>query len=138
MQKPVSILLVEDSPSEVFIIRDVLSEQLFPITLRVAVDGDQAIRILSNSANSDEKPDLIILDLNLPKVNGLSVLERCRPDVPVVMFSSSASSCERQRALELGAKEFVQKPMDYDQYRHLVSQMVQNWAFRGGNAAAGA
>jgi DNA-binding response OmpR family regulator len=93
----------------------------------VAVDGEQAIRML---AARRFEPDLVILDLNIPKVSGLLVLEQCEADLPVVIFTSSSNPQDRRCALELGAKEFVQKPMGLQAYTQVVSQMVRNWASR--------
>jgi DNA-binding response OmpR family regulator len=74
--------------------------------------------------------DLVILDLNLPKISGFSILQRTRPTVPVVVFSSRSNPLDRKRSLELGAREFVQKPSDVDEYQRVVSEIVRAWAVR--------
>jgi DNA-binding response OmpR family regulator len=131
--RPVEILLVEDSPGDVLCVRQTLAAEPIPIRIRVAVDGEQAIQIL---AEPHFHPNLVILNLNLPKVFGLLVLERSRPAAPVVVFTSSANPQFRQRALELGAKDYVQKPIHLAEYREAVSHMVQRWAWPEGNAAS--
>jgi DNA-binding response OmpR family regulator len=97
------------------------------IRLRVALDGERAVQIMSEG---DFRADVVILDLNLPKLSGFSILQRTRPAVPVVVFSSSSNPLDRQRSLELGAREFVQKPSDLDEYRQVVSNIVRTWAER--------
>ena len=133
MAKPVEILLVEDNAGDVLMVRQALSEERFPINLHVAMDGKQAVQIL---AERHFQPDLVILDLNLPKMSGLSVLECSQSGIPVVVFSSSDSPADRQCAFELGAKDFVQKPTDLDVYGQVVSEMVRHWAQPEANASA--
>lgn len=126
MPKPIEILLVEDNAGDILLVRQALAGEQFPINLHVAVDGKQAVQIL---AARQFEPDLVILDLNLPKLSGLSVLECSQASVPVVVFSSSDSPQDRRSAFELGAKDFVQKPTDLQAYGQAVSQMVRAWAF---------
>ena len=78
-------------------------------------------------SEGDFQADVVILDLNLPKLSGFSILQRTRPTVPVVVFSSSSNPLDRQRSLELGAREFIQKPSDLDEYRQVVSKIVRTW-----------
>jgi DNA-binding response OmpR family regulator len=78
----------------------------------------------------------VILDLNIPKVSGLSFLARCVLEAPVVVFSSSSSPHDQRRSYELGAKEFVQKPSDLQAFAWRVSQVVRTWAFPRDTAAA--
>jgi CheY-like chemotaxis protein len=122
--KPIKLLLVEDSPAEILLIRQVLARESVPVSLHVAVDGKQASEIL---AAGQFKPDLVLLDLNLPKLSGLSVLEHCRPHVPVVVFSSSISPDDIQRSFQLGVRDFVPKPSDLESYRRVVSYIVHTW-----------
>lgn len=125
MSKPIEILLVEDNAGDILLVRQALAGERFPINLHVAMDGKQAVQIL---AARQFEPDLVILDLNIPKISGLSVLECSQASVPVVVFSSSDSPLDRRSAFELGAKDFVQKPTDLQAYGQAVSQMVRLWA----------
>jgi CheY-like chemotaxis protein len=131
--KPVEILLVEDNAGDVLLVRQALADEQFPINLHIAMDGKQAVQIL---AERHFHPDLVILDLNVPKISGLSVLECSQSTIPFVVFSSSASAQDRRCAFELGAKDFVQKPTDLEEYGHVVSQIVRHWAFPPANASA--
>ena len=119
------MLLVEDNPGDVLMIRQALEGD--SIRVRVAVNGDQAIQTMTSAGF---EADLVILDLNLPKISGFSILQRTRPTVPVVVFSSRSNPLDRKRSLELGAREFVQKPSDVDEYQRVVSEIVRAWAVR--------
>ena len=124
--RPVELLLVEDSASDIFIVKETLGELPFPVNVRVAVDGQQALKML---ADDNFRPDLVILDLNLPKVHGFDVLKRCNiPEMRIVVFSSSSNPDDLQRSFELGAREFVHKPHGLDEFRQQVKQIVRNWA----------
>ena len=86
-------------------------------------DGEEALAML---ANRDFKFDLVILDLNIPKISGHEVLERrFAKDVPVVVFSSSWRETDAQRSLALGACDYVEKPMDIQAYANAVCGMIE-------------
>jgi len=124
--RPVELLLVEDSASDIFIIKDTLRELPFPVNVRIAVDGQQALKMF---ADENVRPDLVILDLNLPKVHGFELLQRCNlPEMRIVVFSSSSNPDDLRRSFELGAREFVHKPIGLDAFRQQVRQIVRNWA----------
>ncbi len=126
--KPVEVLLVEDEPGDALLANQVIADCTLPVTLHIAHDGEEALAVLSNR---DLKLDLVILDLNLPKISGHEVLERrLVKDVPVVVFSSSWRDSDAQRALALGACEYVEKPMDIQAYSDTVCGMIEKWAVR--------
>jgi CheY-like chemotaxis protein len=97
------------------LIHDIIGELSIPVNLHLARDGEQALLMLSDHLF---EPDLVILDLNLPKISGYEVLER-RPlrTVPVVVFTGSISEADIQRSLNLGAQEYFRKPLDLNAYR---------------------
>ncbi len=119
------ILLIEDNPGDVILIQQILTATLASVEIRVAMDGEQALRML---CDTDLNPDLIILDLNIPKVPGIAILAQCKPAAPVVVFSSSSNPTEIQRVTELGVREFVHKPIDFDEFEKVVKRMIQDWA----------
>jgi CheY-like chemotaxis protein len=119
------ILLIEDNAGDVLLIQQVIARATLPVRLIVAMDGEQAIQML---ADPEIKPDLIILDLNVPKVPGMAILAQYKPAAPVVVFTSSSNPAEIERAKELGAKEFVRKPIDIAEFERVVMRMVQHWA----------
>lgn len=122
------VFLVEDNPADVLLTRQALSKYPIPLKISVAKDGEQALLTLSAS---EFKPNLIILDLNMPKIDGHSVLERYqRADVPVVIFSSGSNEAEVKRALALGAREYVKKPIGFRPFVDAVSGIVDRWVGR--------
>jgi CheY-like chemotaxis protein len=121
----IEVFLVEDNPADVLLIRVALSQVPVPLTLLVAKDGEQALQMLSAP---DFQPQLIILDLNMPRVDGHTVLQRYqRKNIPVVIFSSAENKVEVQKALALGAREYVQKPIGFEPYADAVRGIVQRW-----------
>src|SRR6266567_6013575 len=124
--KPVQILLVEDQAGDILLTRHVRAEQLVPVKVHVAMDGQQAVSMLADPAFL---PDLIILYLNIPRISGHELLGQCKlREVPVVVFSSSWNETDARRALELGARDYVRKPIDIDDYTHAVFSMIDKWA----------
>src|SRR5579859_8021089 len=108
------ILLVEDNAGDTVLIRQILAESPEPVNLHIARDGEQALTMIGGGYF---EPELIILDLNIPRITGIALMERWQTvEVPVVVFSSSLDLAERERALELGAREFVGKPTKLDAY----------------------
>lgn len=127
--EPIEVLLIEDNPGEVRLVREVVAECAVPVRLSVAWDGQQALDML---ADPRCKTDLIILDLNLPKVSGLAFLERNRrKEVPVVIFSSSYNPDEIRNGLKLGAREFVHKPMDLVAFGAALHAILDKWTVEG-------
>jgi DNA-binding response OmpR family regulator len=125
MQKLVDVLLVEDNTGDAMLIRQALYEYPVPVNLHIAVDGEQALLMLTNPP---VQPDLIILDLNVPKITGTALLQQWRVGTtPVVVFSSTTNPTERVRSLALGAREFVSKPMDLDAFSDAVCRIVEDW-----------
>ncbi len=124
MERVRHIFLIEDNAGDVLLIRQILQQQQIPVRIHVARDGSQALFML---AEGRFQPDLILLDLNLPKVSGSWFLERSKPKVPVVVFSSSSNPADIQGSVDLGAKEFVQKPTDLEEYAERVSRIVRDW-----------
>jgi len=119
------VFVVEDNPADVALIRVVLSGMPFPPTLLVARDGEEALKMLGSP---ELHPQLIILDLNMPRVDGQTVLEQyCQKNVPIVVFSSTQNKTEVQRALALGARECVQKPIGFKPYADAVKGIVDRW-----------
>jgi len=113
---PRVIMLVEDNPADVTLLSEALASQKVETPLFVAHDGDEGIRIIDAIDESRIPcPDLILLDLNLPRRSGFAVLERVRSSrqckrKPVVVFSSSDAREDREKAWRLGASYYIRKP----------------------------
>lgn len=116
------IVLVEDNPSDVFLLERALDEHEVSYSLKVIRDGEQALFYLDGLEKSGgDMPDLIILDLNLPRHDGIEVLAKCRGmekflEIPVMILTSSDSPKERERAEELGVHDYVRKPIMLDDF----------------------
>ena len=124
MEQVRHLFLIEDNAGDVLLIRQILQEQQINVRTHVARDGAQALFML---AEGRFQPDLILLDLNLPKISGFWFLERSKPKVPVVVFTSSSNPADIQGSVELGAKEFVQKPSDLQEYAERVPRIIRDW-----------
>jgi two-component system, chemotaxis family, response regulator Rcp1 len=128
VSKPLEILLVEDSAGDGLIIHDVLKQSPTPVNVHLARDGEQALLILSDRFF---RPDLVILDLNLPKVSGYELLQRdLLRGIPVVVFTSAPNEADTRRALALGVRECIHKPVSLKDYRKAVLGIVEKWAAR--------
>jgi CheY-like chemotaxis protein len=119
------ILLVEDNPADVYLIREAILDhaRINDLQFLVVTDGEQAIDFVlrRNSFAGAARPDLIVLDLNLPKSDGVDVLRCIRErsdllDVPVVVLTSSDSAADRSATERLGANNFITKPADLDAF----------------------
>jgi len=121
------ILLVEDNAGDAVLIRQVLTDTAtVSVNLHIARDGEQAITMLRDA---HFRPSLIILDLNIPRIPGSSLLELWKTiGIPVVVFSSTSSPSEQARALALGAREFIQKPNEIDAFIRAVCEMVKRYS----------
>ena len=121
----IEVFLVEDNPADVLLVRVALSQVDLPLKLLVAKDGEQALQMLSAP---EFHPQLIILDLNMPRVDGQTVLQQYQQKkIPIVIFSSTQNKVEVQRALSLGAREYVQKPLGFEPYADAVRGIVERW-----------
>ena len=114
-QEQVNIVLAEDNPGDVFLIRRALDGQRLSYELTVITDGQAAIDCITEAAAGTRKIDLLLLDLNLPRHDGSEVLARIRghlnlAKVPVVLLTSSDLPQDRERCLSLGANRYFQKP----------------------------
>jgi len=116
---PARILLGEDNPADVYLIRQALEEHGVSYNLQVAVHGGEVMEILGGQ--TARIPDLIVLDLNLPRYEGLEVLRMIRESpqmshIPVVILTSSDSPKDRLAASALGANCYIRKPSSLDEF----------------------
>ena len=126
MTEQFKILLAEDNPSDVLLVRHVLQEHHIPNELHVIQDGAEAIRSLSRigAPNGLPRPDLLLLDMNLPKIDGPQFLSEFRRHplcgtVPVIVISSSDQPRDRSRVEPFGVTHYFKKPANYDQFLEL-------------------
>ncbi len=128
----VHILLVEDNPADVRLVQEALHSTALHYVLEVAADGDEAVRRLCGPIPALQLPDLILLDLNLPRKSGHEVLSLIKSDyrtktIPTIVMSSSGSPEDVERAYAAHANCYVQKPQSIDDFFHVCSLLEAFW-----------
>jgi chemotaxis family two-component system response regulator Rcp1 len=131
---PIEILLVEDNPGDVRLTQEALKDAKVRNTLHVAMDGVDALAFLRKQGNhaAVPRPDLILLDLNLPKKNGREVLEEIKQDdalshIPIVILTTSQAELDIVESYRLHANAYVTKPVDLDQFLKVVGSIEEFW-----------
>jgi CheY-like chemotaxis protein len=132
--EPIEILLVEDNPADVRLTQEGLRDSKVRNNLHVRGDGEEALRFLRQQGDERDapRPDLILLDLNLPRKDGREVLEEIKADVdlrriPVVVLTTSAGEEDVLRAYNLQAACYITKPVDLDQFLKVVQSIENFW-----------
>ncbi len=132
--RPIEILLVEDNAADVRLILEILKETKVRNTLTVAADGIEALDLLRRTGryNHARRPDLILLDLNLPKKDGREVLAEIKTDpdlrrIPVVILTSSKAEEDIFKSYNLYANCYVTKPVDLEQFVKVVKSIENFW-----------
>ena len=133
-RRPARVLLVEDNEADVRLTREALREAGENVRLSAVADGDQALAYLRGEGGFAEapRPDLVLLDLNLPRKNGLEVLDEMRADeslasIPVIVLTSSAASQDVEACYASGANAFVVKPQELDAFMDLIGAIRGFW-----------
>jgi chemotaxis family two-component system response regulator Rcp1 len=132
--KPIEVLLVEDSPGDVRLTREAFKDAKVHINLHVASDGVEAMEFLErvgNHANAP-RPDLILLDLNLPRKDGREVLAEIKESpalksIPVVILTTSASGEDIQKSYQFHANCYISKQVDLDGFLKVVKSIDSFW-----------
>lgn len=127
--EPIEVLLIEDNPGDADLTRETLEANRLRIRMRVAVDGVEALEMLRAG---DVAPDLILLDLNLPRKSGREVLREIKQDealkqIPVVVLTSSDADRDIVESYRLGANCYVTKPVDLEAFQKIVGQTGNFW-----------
>ncbi len=132
--KPIEILLVEDSPADILITREAFQDARLVNTLHVVEDGVQAMEFLRREGSyaSAPRPDLILLDLNLPRKNGREVLAEIKENaefksIPVVILTTSNADEDILKAYDLHANCYVIKPVGFDNFLKAVQSIENFW-----------
>src|ERR1700732_4460305 len=132
--EPIEILLVEDSPGDVRLTREAFKDAKVHINLHVASDGAEAMEFLNRAGEhaTAPRPDLILLDLNLPKKDGREVLEEIKESatlksIPVVVLTTSASDADILRSYRLHANCYITKPVGLDGFLEVVESIDNFW-----------
>jgi len=132
--RPIDILLVEDNPGDARLTREALAQSKVKNHLHYARDGEEAMAFLRHEGRfaSAPTPDLVLLDLNLPKMDGREVLAAIKSDpvlkvIPVVVLTTSDSEEDVLRAYHLAANCYVTKPVDLHQFNRIVQAVEGFW-----------
>ena len=130
VKKLLDILLVEDNPSDVYLIREILEECGILGNLHLAVDGIEALDFLNRQVLTEKcrNPDIILLDLNLPKKNGFDVLNEIKSsphlqNIPTIILTTSKDEDDMQKAFNLKADYYVVKPLDIENCRNVMKHL---------------
>jgi CheY-like chemotaxis protein len=131
--RALKLLLVEDSPSDVRLVREALKEASIPLQITIARDGVEATEYLHQAeVGLVDKPNLVLLDLNLPRKNGREVLAEVKSSptlkrIPVLVMTSSRSDEDISEAYSLNANCYITKPGDFQDYVHVVKAIEDFW-----------
>ena len=136
-EKEIEILLVEDNPDDVELALHALRQEKLANRLEVAQDGEEALDFLfcrgaHKSRSFENPPKVVMLDLKLPKVDGIEVLRQLKNDprtkaIPVVILTSSREEKDMVHSYQLGVNAYIQKPVDFEQFRNVVKQLGLFW-----------
>jgi two-component system, response regulator len=137
MNDAIEILLVEDNPDDVELALFALKKNNFANTVHVVRDGEEALDFLfcrgpHATRSFDQPPKVVLLDLKLPKVDGLEVLRALKGDprtkaVPVVVMTSSKQQRDMVEGYKLGVNSYIQKPIDFAEFREIIKQLGYYW-----------
>jgi two-component system, chemotaxis family, response regulator Rcp1 len=133
-QPPLHILLVEDSPSDAFLTTQALKETRNPPQVHVVADGVEALAYLRRQSPYADaaQPDLILLDLNMPRKDGRELLAEIKTDgalkcIPVLVLTSSGAPQDIAKAYELNANCYIVKPLDFAKFRETIRSLEEFW-----------
>lgn len=127
------VLLVEDNPMDLELTLHALKSRKLTNPIEVARDGEEALAYVEKLKNGNPFPVVILLDLKLPKISGLEVLEviKSHPTfktIPVVVLTTSSETSDIERAYKLGANSYIVKPVDFDKFMEVARQIELYWS----------
>jgi two-component system, chemotaxis family, response regulator Rcp1 len=134
LSRPVDILLVEDNPGDVRLTQEAFRDARIEVRLSVVMDGEEALNYLYRRGQYAEvtRPDIILLDLNIPKKDGREVLQEIKRDeslryVPVVVLTTSNAEQDIVRTYNLNVNAYINKPVDFDRFFEIVQKIEEFW-----------
>jgi CheY-like chemotaxis protein len=132
--KPIEILLVEDSRGDIGLIEEVFEDAKIRNNLHIAEDGEEATLFLNQQGQflGAPRPDIILLDLNLPKKDGREVLQEVKEDdnlknIPIVVLTTSKAEEDILKSYNLHANAYITKPVDFDQFIRVIKSIEDFW-----------
>lgn len=135
MNKPATlppILLVEDNPMDLDLTLRAFNKKKFSNTIQIARDGEEALAFFARWEAGEALPAVILLDINLPKVNGLEVLQKLKqhPEfrrIPVVVLTSSRENSDLKTAYDLGVNSYIEKPVSFSKFIEVAEHIELYW-----------
>ncbi|MDZ4100246.1 MAG: response regulator [Hydrogenophaga sp.] len=126
------ILLVEDNPMDLDLTLRAFNKKKFSNTIQVARDGEEALAFFARWEAGEAMPAVILLDINLPKVNGLEVLQRLKSHpvfrrIPVVVLTSSRENSDLKTAYDLGVNSYIEKPVSFNKFIEVAEHIELYW-----------
>lgn len=134
--KPIQILLVEDNPADVLLTEEAFEEADFLHALHTARDGVDALEVLRGSAGqAGVRPDVILLDLNMPRMSGLELLDVLKEDehlrtIPVIVLTTSRAETDIWRSYNLHANAYIPKPVSIEEFVEVIRSLGNFWFLR--------
>jgi CheY-like chemotaxis protein len=132
--QPIEVLLVEDDPADIELLMEAFQDNRLAFHFNVVKDGVEAMDYLHRTGlyTQNEKPDLILLDLNLPRRNGFEVLQELKADpqlqaIPVVVLTTSDAHADKVKSYRLSAHYFITKPFRFGQFSNVVKSIENFW-----------
>jgi CheY-like chemotaxis protein len=132
--RPIQILLIEDNPGDIRLTQEAFSESQLSIVLNVTTDGVEGINFLKKNPPYTDAvtPDLILLDLNLPKLDGRDVLGEVKQDellrrIPIVILTTSTAQKDIQDTYALHVNSYINKPVDFDKFFEIIQRIEDFW-----------
>ena len=133
-REPVDILLVEDDPGDVRLIQEAFGEVDVEMAFETVTDGDEALAVLRERTNDSSRsyPDLVLLDLNLPRVDGFDVLETLRtetayPPLPIIVLTGSEAEEDIRKSYQESANAYLTKPTGPDEFAAMAEAVGEFW-----------
>lgn len=133
-RRTMNILLVEDNPGDVRLTQEAFKQSCFSTRLQAVKDGVEALQFLRKEGEfaHEPTPDLILLDLNLPRKNGIEVLKEVKKDdslkqIPVIILTTSSAEEDIQKAYAHHANCYLSKPVDFEQFHRLIQALQSFW-----------
>ena len=126
------ILLVEDNPMDLDLTLRAFNKKKFSNTIQIARDGEEALAFFARWEAGEAQPAVILLDINLPKVNGLEVLQRLKEHpvfrrIPVVVLTSSRENSDLNTAYDLGVNSYIEKPVSFSKFIEVAEHIELYW-----------